>query len=65
MDYIGKAPVCEESRPCFAQRLRIADKKIHCTLLTESYENGKCPFCKPFQNITNGKEYKHNISRCR
>lgn len=65
MDYIGKSPVCEEKRSCFAQRLRVADQRIHCTLLTEVYEEGKCPFCKPFQNITKGKEYPYNLTRCK
>lgn len=35
-------PVCNDSRPCFAR----VDGE-HCVILTEAFDDGLCPFCKP------------------
>lgn len=43
---------CNDKRKCFAQTI------YHdCSLLLETYEDGKCPFCKPEKTITNGRAY--------
>lgn len=47
---------CNDCRECFA---RTKDGK--CTILVSGYENGKCPFCKPDRDVTDGVTYKHMI----
>jgi len=43
---------CRDSRECFAK------KEGHlCKILMESYEDGKCPFCKPEREVTDGVRY--------
>ena len=46
---------CKDSRPCFGR------VNGGCTLLgvnvKRMYEDGKCPFCKPHRDITNGVYY--------
>lgn len=37
-------PVCYDRRPCFARKRFYFDTV--CTVLTSTYEDGKCPFCK-------------------
>ena len=44
---------CRDSRPCFAKGSR-----HQCKLLTSTYKDGKCPFCKAIRAETNGKFYK-------
>lgn len=34
-------PVCKDKRECFARRAG------SCTVLSDAYPEGKCPFCKP------------------
>ena len=40
-------PDCNDSRRCFAKRQRVRGEGKFCTILMESYPDGKCPFCKP------------------
>lgn len=49
-----KNKVCEESRPCFAKGMYGG-----CTLLTDTYPDGSCPFCKPEKEVTNGISYPY------
>lgn len=56
--------VCVDSRNCFAkgaitgQCMILMGKKNQMTgEVMPAYENGKCVFCKPVQNVTNGVEY--------
>jgi len=44
-------PRCKDSRPCFAR------KDGHCVCLISTYPDGKCPFCKPEMEVTNGVYY--------
>ena len=51
---------CHDSRPCFGKDdvLAKAYKDLpRCRILTETYNDGKCPFCKPEQLVTDGREY--------
>lgn len=48
-------PICNERSLCFAMRPR--ENEVFCTILTESYPCGTCPFKKPKRNITKGKDY--------
>lgn len=56
---------CKDSRKCFgkAEKLLSGRKKDYiCRILLENYgskgyEDGACPFCKPIQDVTNGKVY--------
>ena len=58
---VEKMPVCHDSRACFAQRYRQADKRLHCVCLNSTYkEDGKCQFCKPDADITKGVHYPYN-----
>lgn len=44
-------PKCKDTRPCFAR------KEGRCICLSETYPEGKCPFCKPEMEVTNGVFY--------
>lgn len=52
--------ICKDDRECFARGAHRV-----CTVLTNTYENGKCPFCKPVRNISvvNGKEVNFSTSK--
>lgn len=53
-------PTCGDSRRCFAKfQDNPADKFHKCSVLTETYQDGKCPFAKPARGVTNGKYYPH------
>ena len=60
------APVCRDTRRCFAKTRgwdRVHNKPImECRILTENacYQNGKCPFCKAEREVTKGKFYPYN-----
>ena len=43
---IGNArnPICEDARECFG-KMQYRGRTV-CRILTDSYEPGKCPFCK-------------------
>lgn len=43
---------CADTRPCFAKGINSG-----CIILTQTYDKGKCPFCKRDARITNGKYY--------
>ncbi len=55
---------CHDSRLCFAKR----EGSVKCGVLikhdirsnSDEYEDGKCPFCKPLREYTNGKKYVKN-----
>lgn len=51
-------PVCKDKRICFAQEDVFF--KTKCSILRESYDDGKCPFCKPDKEVTKGKKYPRN-----
>lgn len=64
-----KAPSCHDSRECFA-KTEMEDGRQRCSILVieqtktkkrkkQLYQDGKCPFCKPNKEITNGKEYPY------
>lgn len=40
-----KGPVCVDSRECFAKHGAFGT--YYCSVLRETYSDGKCPFCKP------------------
>ena len=44
---------CNDKRECFA---RDSGK---CTVLKSGYEPGKCPFCKPKRDETDGVKYQY------
>ena len=50
---------CVESRPCFAKNRE--SKYVKCRILTSTYPDGKCPFCKPEMEVTNGKRYPFDM----
>lgn len=50
----GYLPCCDKSGECFART------NGKCTLLVETYRNGKCKFKKANANITNGLYYPYN-----
>lgn len=52
-DIIVKEFKCKDPRTCFGR------KEGRCTILLRGYEEGKCSFCKPFRDITNGIVYKN------
>lgn len=45
---------CNDSRKCFAK------VNGECTILTSTYKDNNCPFCKVTRNITNGIYYPYN-----
>ena len=48
-------PECEESRACFGK----SKSGKRCRVLTETYQDGECPFCKEKRDITNDKCYSY------
>lgn len=44
---------CNDTRECFAR-----GRGGFCEILRSVYPPGKCPWCKPDENITNGKRYR-------
>lgn len=52
-------PTCHDRRKCFAQEQLGRTRKI-CTILHATYQEGKCPFCKPVRDMTDGKAYPRN-----
>ena len=54
---MAKGTRCNDTRPCFA---KISGQKNWCRILTETYEDGKCVFCKKEREVTNGKRYRLN-----
>ena len=55
---------CPEHRYCFAQvpstnvcMILNGNKNMLTGEVTAPYEDGKCPFCKPEQRLTNGVWY--------
>ena len=48
---------CKDSRNCFAKHCG------KCSLLNEVYPDGKCPFCKEEQFMTNGKYYPYTMAK--
>lgn len=55
---------CNDTRTCFA-KFRYPDGRVTCRLLTETYPNGECPFCKPDREVTNGIVYPNNEKKYR
>ena len=47
-------PYCTDKRHCFARELS------RCKILKESYGENRCPFCKPYVDVTKGKAYPFN-----
>lgn len=52
MSYLRINPTCRDERTCFAR------KNGRCTLLSDSYAPGRCPFCKEFRDVTGGRVYR-------
>lgn len=52
MSYLRINPTCRDERTCFAR------KNGKCTLLSDSYPPGRCPFCKEFRDVTGGRVYR-------
>ena len=50
-------PICNDTRLCFAQ---VGEVVCRCKVLTDTYKNGSCPFCKVVQTITDGKIYPYS-----
>ena len=48
-------PECDEMRACFGK----SKSGKRCRILTETYQDGKCPFCKEKRDITDGKYYPY------
>lgn len=50
--------VCYDSRPCFA---KVAPSeyvnRCTCSILMSGFPNGKCKFCKPKRDETDGVSY--------
>ena len=44
---------CYDARPCFGRRKATGN----CIILTSTYKDGMCPFCKPHIDRTKGKVY--------
>ena len=51
---------CNDRRKCFAKNSRGGGVYM-CSLLHETYDDGKCPFCKPERNVTKGKRYAFKL----
>lgn len=47
-------PKCFDERECFAK-----NNKHRCELLNSTFADGKCPFCKPKSDYTNGVHYQY------
>lgn len=56
MDAKFKGFVCQDSRPCGGRDARTG----RCRPLESGYPDGKCPFCKPDFNYTNGEYYGYD-----
>lgn len=53
---MAKGAICTDTRPCFGKVKW--GKVVRCSALVgDSYEDGKCPFCKPKSNITGTTQY--------
>ncbi len=48
--------VCRDKGPCFARQ----SGTRYCTILTEVYETGICPFRKAEKETTDGVKYPYN-----
>lgn len=48
-------PECGESRACFGK----SESGKRCRVLTETYRDGRCPFCKEKREIADGKYYPY------
>ncbi len=48
-------PECGDCRDCFGK----SESGKRCRILTETYQDGKCPFCKEKREITEGKYYAY------
>ena len=55
---MGRMFVCQDSREC-GMRIKKGEHKGKCSALEYGYEDGKCPFCKPYRDYTNGIYYPH------
>ena len=49
--------VCNDARKCFAKRNTLEKDKSICSILSSSYDDEVCPFCKPDREVTKGKRY--------
>lgn len=57
MMYAGyEFPKCNDSRKCFGK----TQTGSECKVLTRTYRDGKCPFCKPERDVTNGRRYPYS-----
>lgn len=52
-------PRCRDGRDCFAKR-KEEDGCWHCKVLTKTYKDGECPFCKEKADVYKGKTYPFN-----
>lgn len=52
---------CNEPDRCFAKKDRFRYGKPTCSILSENYPEGKCPFKKPIRDETNGVYYPCKI----
>lgn len=51
----------EMNLKCFDKRKCFAREDGRCALLKHiDYKDGKCPFCKPVRDVTNGVKYPIN-----
>jgi hypothetical protein len=50
---------CKDKRKCFAKVPR--NFRTGCSILIKGYRDGKCPFCKPDRDVTDGKRYSHEM----
>jgi hypothetical protein len=48
--------ICKDTRPCFAKNKDAYGYNL-CGILTDGFPNGKCKFCKPRRDVTDGKLY--------
>ena len=46
---------CTQEGKCFAR-----SNRGHCRILKDGYEEGKCPFQKPYREVTNGVYFPIN-----
>lgn len=51
--YNGSELFCCDRNPCFARN----KENRHCSVLSEAYPAGKCPFQKEERGVTNGVYY--------
>ena len=52
--------ICNDSRKCFAKAEKTPTKSLCMILNASDYENGRCPFCKRYPDMTNGTRYPYN-----